>query len=62
MKKNKSGKDKVYGDLVIKSEFADYIIWHELINKAKESQRKSKKVKESQRKSKKVKESQRKSK
>lgn len=36
--KNKSGKDKVYGDLVIKSEFADYIIWHELINKAKESQ------------------------
>lgn len=35
--KNKSGKEKLYGDTVIKSEYSDYILWHELIQKAKDS-------------------------
>lgn len=31
--KNKSGREKLYGDTVIKTEYSDYIMWHELLEK-----------------------------
>lgn len=34
---NKSDIYKLYGDLIIESKYSDYIIWHELIEKAKET-------------------------
>ncbi|MXP49294.1 hypothetical protein FD733_07400 [Pantoea sp. Eser] len=33
--KNKEHEIKLYGDLIIKSKYADFIIWHEIINQAK---------------------------
>lgn len=34
---NKNDIYKLYGDLIIESKYSDYIIWHELIEKAKET-------------------------
>lgn len=37
--KNKEHEVKLYGDLIIKSKYADFIIWHEILNQAKSTNR-----------------------